>query len=174
MKKIYKLLLIFVAIASISTLSVYYINKKASSYIDDYNTKRTAILNNYNKSLTELNSVIDTAKGYLDIYTISSEERYNDVKAVLYDKLNEDMKLEFDLLKGQLPLKSSNITYTVNDVYSSMEYEGDATRIRIHFELKEGNSVKNHVVFVTVKDSLITSADSFIRWDTRNAEDLSE
>lgn len=111
MKKTFKIIFVFVIIISIAFYVVY---KQSSSYAFDYNVRRSIILNNSDNRLDELFVANEIAKGYIDIYTINSKEKYIEVKQTLYNNLSEKMKKEFDLLEDNIPLSEHTINYSIN------------------------------------------------------------
>lgn len=160
MKKTYKLIiLLIISIAIISLVSFYMFS---ASYSKDYNERYLNIQNSYDNRLSELNKAQEIAKSYLEIYTINNKEKYNDVKALLYDNLDKNMKIKFDLFEDNIKLSNKSFQYSIFSIFSSMKNESDLITFKIHYTLFDGQSTKGYVTYVTLKDNLVVSADNYV------------
>jgi hypothetical protein len=125
-----------------------------------YQDKQKAeIKSQYDAALTAYDANKNLAVSYLNVLTINSNEKYQEVKGSLSQYLSDDLKKE--LFSAEIYAKPAGeaATYNVLDAAGTMNGEGKET-FKIKYELVKNGSSVLYTSLITIENGKIISVEN--------------
>lgn len=147
------LIAILLIISSVFLYLKYIENKKIAEIKSQFNTK-----------LTDYERDKNLALSYLEIITINSQDKYEEVKEKLYPVLSTDLQNQLFGAKNNTSYQSNEIKYTVVDVKGTFDENNERKEklFKIQYYTVEKYSTKDYLALIKVVDGLIVSVKTFV------------